>query len=95
MQQLDFHRTVYLRSKAQLSKMLKDACVKNLCDELLNRVNLSYAAKQKVGGYSGGMRQRLGIAQAVASISSLRKPSAIVSVSRSGKPLSLGSMKRF
>jgi ABC-type multidrug transport system ATPase subunit len=29
-------------------------------------VNLSHAAKRKVGGYSGGMRQRLGLAQAVA-----------------------------
>jgi ABC-type multidrug transport system ATPase subunit len=39
---------------------------KKLVDELLERVNLSAAAKRKVGGYSGGMRQRLGIAQAVA-----------------------------
>ncbi len=34
--------------------------------ELLERVNLSAAARQKVRGYSGGMRQRLGIAQAIA-----------------------------
>ena len=34
--------------------------------ELLERVNLTAAAKRKVGGYSGGMRQRLGIAQAIA-----------------------------
>jgi len=34
--------------------------------ELLERVNLTAAAKRKVGGYSGGMRQRLGIAQALA-----------------------------
>jgi ABC-type multidrug transport system ATPase subunit len=34
--------------------------------ELLERVNLSTAAKRKVAGYSGGMRQRLGIAQALA-----------------------------
>ena len=39
---------------------------KKLCDELLERVNLGHAANRKVGGYSGGMRQRLGIAQAVA-----------------------------
>ena len=39
---------------------------KKLVAELLERVNLSFAAKRKVKGYSGGMRQRLGIAQAVA-----------------------------
>ncbi|NNE42734.1 MAG: ABC transporter ATP-binding protein [Gemmatimonadetes bacterium] len=37
-----------------------------LVAELLERVNLTFAAKRKVKGYSGGMRQRLGIAQAVA-----------------------------
>jgi ABC-type multidrug transport system ATPase subunit len=37
-----------------------------LADELLERVNLAFAAKRKVKGYSGGMRQRLGIAQAIA-----------------------------
>jgi ABC-type multidrug transport system ATPase subunit len=39
---------------------------KQLRDELLARVNLSWAAKRKVKGYSGGMRQRLGLAQAIA-----------------------------
>ncbi len=33
---------------------------------LLERVNLSFAAKRKVKTYSGGMRQRLGLAQAIA-----------------------------
>jgi ABC-type multidrug transport system ATPase subunit len=37
-----------------------------LADELLERVNLTSAATRKVGGYSGGMRQRLGLAQAIA-----------------------------
>src|SRR5262244_2725217 len=37
-----------------------------LARELLERVNLSDAAKRKVKSYSGGMRQRLGIAQAIA-----------------------------
>jgi ABC-type multidrug transport system ATPase subunit len=37
-----------------------------LCRELLDRVNLSFAARRKLKGYSGGMRQRLGIAQAIA-----------------------------
>ena len=40
--------------------------LKSLCKELLERVNLGFAAKRAVKGYSGGMRQRLGIAQAIA-----------------------------
>lgn len=40
--------------------------MKRLAAELLDRVNLSDAARRKVKGYSGGMRQRLGIAQALA-----------------------------
>lgn len=40
--------------------------LKKLCAQLLERVNLTFAAKRKVKGYSGGMRQRLGIAQAIA-----------------------------
>jgi ABC-type multidrug transport system ATPase subunit len=36
-----------------------------LIDALLERVNLSSARKQRLGGFSGGMRQRLGIAQAL------------------------------
>jgi ABC-2 type transport system ATP-binding protein len=39
---------------------------KRLVADLLERVNLAYAAKRKVKEYSGGMRQRLGIAQAIA-----------------------------
>jgi ABC-type multidrug transport system ATPase subunit len=39
---------------------------KQLVAELLERVNLAHAAKRKVREYSGGMKQRLGIAQAVA-----------------------------
>lgn len=34
-------------------------------DALFDRVNLSSARRQRVGGFSGGMRQRLGIAQAL------------------------------
>jgi ABC-2 type transport system ATP-binding protein len=36
-----------------------------LVDALLERVNLADVRKQRVGGFSGGMRQRLGIAQAL------------------------------
>ncbi|HEY0546760.1 MAG TPA: ABC transporter ATP-binding protein [Pyrinomonadaceae bacterium] len=36
-----------------------------LIDALLERVNLSHARRQAVGGFSGGMQQRLGIAQAL------------------------------
>src|ERR1700730_15053223 len=39
---------------------------RELCRALLDRVNLSFAARRKLKGYSGGMRQRLGIAQAIA-----------------------------
>ena len=40
--------------------------MRQLCTELLERVNLSFAARRKLKGYSGGMKQRLGIAQAIA-----------------------------
>src|SRR4026207_210276 len=36
-----------------------------LVDALFDRVNLTDARRQRVGGFSGGMRQRLGIAQAL------------------------------
>ena len=38
---------------------------KQRIDELLELVNLTDAAKRPLGGYSGGMRQRVGIAQAL------------------------------
>jgi ABC-2 type transport system ATP-binding protein len=39
---------------------------RKLARELLERVNLGFAADRKVKGFSGGMRQRLGLAQAIA-----------------------------
>lgn len=50
---------------AKLKGVSNDKERKALIDALLERVNLSSASKQKVGGFSGGMRQRLGIAQAL------------------------------
>jgi ABC-type multidrug transport system ATPase subunit len=47
-------------------KGLNDASERRtLIEALLDRVNLTSARGQKVGGFSGGMRQRLGIAQAL------------------------------
>ncbi len=39
--------------------------IENRCNELLELVELKEAAKRKIGSYSRGMRQRLGIAQAL------------------------------
>jgi ABC-type multidrug transport system ATPase subunit len=50
----------------ELKGVQSKGSVSKLAAELLERVNLSYAAKRKVKEYSGGMRQRLGIAQAIA-----------------------------
>jgi ABC-2 type transport system ATP-binding protein len=44
---------------------LDTAAIDRRADELLDLVDLTDAARRKVGGYSGGMRQRLGIAQAL------------------------------
>ncbi len=52
-----------LRLKGVLAEGRK---LRELCAELLERVNLTAAAGQKVSAYSGGMRQRLGVAQAIA-----------------------------
>ncbi|SHJ24816.1 ABC-type multidrug transport system, ATPase component [Clostridium cavendishii DSM 21758] len=38
---------------------------KNRIEELIDLLNLSDAAKRSIGSYSGGMRQRIGIAQAL------------------------------
>lgn len=50
---------------AKLKGVIDDKERRALIDALIERVNLSSASKQKVGGFSGGMRQRLGIAQAL------------------------------
>jgi len=62
----------HLTGEAMLSHLLTLKGVdapggrKQLVRQLLERVNLTFAAKRAVKGYSGGMRQRLGIAQAIA-----------------------------
>ncbi|MEP6636751.1 MAG: ABC transporter ATP-binding protein [Acidobacteriota bacterium] len=50
---------------AKLKGIWKKGERKTLLDALFDRVNLSAARNQGVGGFSGGMRQRLGIAQAL------------------------------
>jgi ABC-2 type transport system ATP-binding protein len=46
-------------------KGLDAAVAKRRIDELLNLVNLTDVRKRPLGGYSGGMKQRVGIAQAL------------------------------
>ena len=52
---------MYMASLKGLSK----SEAKRKCDELLKTVNLEKAAGKKIKSYSGGMKQRLGIAQAL------------------------------
>jgi ABC-2 type transport system ATP-binding protein len=46
-------------------KGIEAGAAKKRIGELLDLVNLAEAAKRPLGGYSGGMRQRVGIAQAL------------------------------
>ncbi|HTW32455.1 MAG TPA: ABC transporter ATP-binding protein [Candidatus Sulfotelmatobacter sp.] len=46
-------------------KGLDGAASRRRIDELLNLVNLTDVRKRPLGGYSGGMKQRIGIAQAL------------------------------
>jgi ABC-2 type transport system ATP-binding protein len=46
-------------------KGIQTAAVRKRIGELLELVNLTEVAKTPLGGYSGGMRQRIGIAQAL------------------------------
>jgi ABC-type multidrug transport system ATPase subunit len=50
---------------AKLKGVMDKKARRALIDALLERVNLSSARRQRLGGFSGGMRQRLGIAQAL------------------------------
>lgn len=55
-----------LRYLLQLKGVENGADLNSVAAALLDRVHLGYAARRKLKGYSGGMRQRLGIAQAIA-----------------------------
>jgi ABC-type multidrug transport system ATPase subunit len=55
-----------LRHLLRLKGVEAPGGLKRLACELLDRVNLSFASRRKVKTYSGGMRQRLGLAQAIA-----------------------------
>ena len=46
-------------------KKYKPNDIKKYCDGLLELVNLSDVGNKKIGAFSGGMKQRLGIAQAL------------------------------
>ncbi len=68
----DFGFYPHLSAHAMLLYLLRlkgvtaDVPLGELADQLLARVGLTDDARREVGGYSGGMRQRLGIAQALA-----------------------------
>ena len=54
----------FLVFAGQLAKLNRKEAQKR-SEELLERVGLTNAKKRKIGGYSGGMKQRLGLAQAL------------------------------
>jgi ABC-2 type transport system ATP-binding protein len=54
----------YLKFIGELNRMPKSK-IKTRSEELLELVRLIPSAKRRIGGYSGGMRQRLGIAVAL------------------------------
>jgi ABC-2 type transport system ATP-binding protein len=68
----DFGLYPHLTGESMLAHLLRlkgvqsPLGIKALTRELLARVNLTFAASRKVKAYSGGMRQRLGLAQAIA-----------------------------
>ena len=55
---------VYVGQLAHLTK----SEAKERADQLLKKVGIADAANQRIGKYSGGMKQRLGIAQAMIQI---------------------------
>ena len=62
----------FLRFAGRLSGMPKAEAARG-ADEWLRRVGLHDARNRRIGGYSGGMKQRLGLAQAL-----LHRPSLVI-----------------
>lgn len=60
----DFPADEFLSYICELKDIPKTERASQIAD-VLEEVNLTHAAKKKIGAYSGGMRQRLGIAQAL------------------------------
>jgi ABC-2 type transport system ATP-binding protein len=63
----------YLDYVALMKGISNNVARKLQIDEMLERVNLTGVRNKKIGGFSGGMRQRVGIAQAL-----LGDPQAII-----------------
>lgn len=59
----NFTATEFLRYMAMVQEVKDKAVVEERIPQLLEMVNLTEAANKKIGGFSGGMKQRLGIAQ--------------------------------
>lgn len=59
----NFTATEFLRYIAMVQEIKDKAVVEERIPQLLEMVNLTEAANKKIGGFSGGMKQRLGIAQ--------------------------------
>ena len=68
-----FYPYMSARKNLELLAALDGAGANTRIDEVLDTVELSARAKHRVGGYSHGMRQRLGIAAAL-----LRKPRLLI-----------------
>jgi ABC-type multidrug transport system ATPase subunit len=60
----DFSARAFLRYMAQIKEIPKKLAVEQI-EQLLDVVNLKADAHKKVGGFSGGMRQRVLLAQAL------------------------------
>src|SRR5581483_9572078 len=68
-----FYPYLSARKNLELLAALDGGDARKLIDEVLETVELAPRAKHRVGGYSHGMRQRLGIAAAL-----LRRPRLLI-----------------
>lgn len=69
----NFTAVEFLRYAAALKGLKGKKEIDKKIEKMLEMVNLTEYAKKKVGGFSGGMKQRLGIAQAL-----INDPSVII-----------------